>query len=616
MKSYKRYPVGEVRPTQLLLTYGVGSIIDLPHISTLIMGLDDWDTADALEIHEERLLLAVQSALGLQVKQLLSPPSSPVNAANPFDSRARTGVPVVAFPRWMVCPRCHLLAPVDAGYFELKTHPFQPDRTRYIHQNCARQPTVLPSRFMIACEGGHLDDFPWVHFVHRGKSCKALLRMFEVGVSGEPSDIYIKCETCGETRAMSEAFSSDEEQRYHPICRGRRPHLRDFEHKTCQYKTRTILLAASNSWFPLVFSTLSIPTAIDTLDQLIDTHWNVLQEAEDVKDIAAYRRIRLLEHFSAYSDEEIWKKVERKKTGATAEEIVRPADLKIPEWRVLSDPHNAPSAEDFEVTPVSAPDGYTDVMQQVVLVERLREVRALTGFTRIESLSDYAEEEELPTEHIMPLVRHVPRWVPAAEVRGEGIFLHFREEAMQAWLQRPAVVKHNEIFYEAHYRWRKARHIPMPEANYPGIRYVLLHTFAHALMRQLTLECGYTAASIRERIYALAPESEGGPMAGILLYTAAPDSEGTLGGLVSLGKPEQLGWHIDGAIEQMQSCASDPLCSEHKCREDHTLHEAACHACMFTPETSCERGNKYLDRAVMVRTIERDDLAFFNKAKF
>ena len=178
-----------------------------------------------------------------------------------------------------------------------------------------------------------------------------------------------------------------------------------------------------------------------------------------------------------------------------------------------------------------------------------------------------------------------------------------------------AKASRQEVFYEAHYRWRKARHIPMPEANYPGIRYVLLHTFANALMRQLTLECGYTAASIRERIYALSPESEGGPMAGILLYTAAPDSEGTLGGLVSLGKPEQLGWHIDGAIEQMQSCASDPLCSEHRCREDRTLHEAACHACMFTPETSCERGNKYLDRAVLVRTVERDDLAFFNKTK-
>lgn len=611
MTYLKKYQVGEVHPSQLLLTYGIGSIIDLPNISTLIMGLDDWDTTNALEINEERLLLAVQSALGPQVKQLLTPPYSPVISHNPFDARVLIGVPVAAFPRWMVCPRCRLLAPLDSGYFELKANPFQPDRTRYVHHNCAKQPSVLPSRFMIACEGGHLDDFPWVHFVHGNLPCKASLRMYEVGVSGEPSDLYIKCETCGKSRPMSDAFSSDEEQVYHPICRSRRPHLRDFDRKICQHKVRTILLAASNSWFPLVFSTLSIPEAIDTLGQLIEAHWATLQGAESVQDVAAFRRIRLLERFSEYSDEEIWTRVERKNTGGMAEDTVRPADLKIPEWEVLSNPFTAPSADDFEVTPASAPDGYTDVIQQVVLVERLREVRALTGFTRIVSLSDYAEEEELPAEHIMPLARHAPRWIPAAEVRGEGLFLQFREEAIQTWLQNPAVVKHNEIFYEAHYRWRKAHRIPWPEANYPGIRYVLLHSFAHALMRQLTLECGYTAASIRERIYALPPESEGGPMAGILLYTAAPDSEGTLGGLVSLGRPEQLGWHIDGALEAMQNCASDPLCAEHKSREDRTLHEAACHACMFVPETSCERGNKYLDRSVLVRTVERDNLAFF-----
>nr|MDQ2888438.1 DUF1998 domain-containing protein [Chloroflexota bacterium] len=207
--------------------------------------------------------------------------------------------------------------------------------------------------------------------------------------------------------------------------------------------------------------------------------------------------------------------------------------------------------------------------------------------------------------------RHALRWVPAAEVRGEGIFIQFREEAMQAWLQRRAVERYGVVFREAHVRWRTSRHIPMPEANYPGTRYVLLHTFAHALMRQLTLECGYAAASIRERIYALPPESEGGPMAGILLYTAASDSEGTLGGLVSLGEPHLLGFHIAGALEEMQLCASDPLCAEHDSREDRSLHQAACHACLFAPETSCERGNKYLDRAVLVPTVERDELAFF-----
>ena len=607
----KKYAVGDVRPSQLLLTYGVGAIIDLPHLSTLIMGLDDWDTSNMQEISEERLLQALQSSLGPQLKYLLSPPHSPDTPQGPFDPAALIGVPVAAFPRWMVCPRCHLLAPVESGYFELKPHPFQSDRIRYVHHNCHKQPPVLPSRFMIACENGHLDDFPYVHFVHGDKPCKASLRWVEMGVSGEPSDIYIKCETCGDSRPMSDAFSSAEEQRYHPTCRGRRPHLRDYDKQPCEYNARTILLAASNTWFPLVYNTLSIPAGIDALEQLVEEHWSILQGADSVQDVAAYRRIRLLERLGDYADADIWTRVEAKKTTGSASVRVRPSDLKVPEWEVLSHASSAPKAADFEATPVSVPDGYSDMLAQVVLVERLREVMAMTGFTRIESLRDYAEEEELPGEHVMPLSRHPLRWVPAAEVRGEGIFLQFREDALERWLERAAVDKLHNALYEGHKRWRRARHIPRPELNYPGIRYVLLHTFAHALMRQLTLECGYTAASIRERIYALPPTGEYGPMAGILLYTAAPDSEGTLGGLVNLGRPDQLGWHIDGALDSMKYCASDPLCAEHSSKNDHTLHEAACHACLFIPETSCERGNKYLDRSVLVRTVERDDLAFF-----
>jgi hypothetical protein len=139
------------------------------------------------------------------------------------------------------------------------------------------------------------------------------------------------------------------------------------------------------------------------------------------------------------------------------------------------------------------------------------------------------------------------------------------------------------------------------------------HSFAHALIRQLTLECGYSTASIRERIYSLAPDQDEGPMAGVLLYTAAPDSEGTLGGLVGLGTPELLGRHIDGALEQVQDCASDPLCAEHSGLHDGTLHEAACHACLFIPETSCERGNKYLDRSVLIPTVNRQELALFEQ---
>jgi len=618
MKTLKKYPVGEVRPSQLLLSYGVGSLIDLPHISVLVIGLDDWDIINSTEITENRLLGAVQRALGGQVSKLYTPPISLVAPQSPFDSLARIGVPVSPFPRWMLCPACRLLAPLESGYFELKTHPFQPDRARYIHQNCnrMRQPLVLPSRFMIACKGGHLDDFPYHEFVHGSRDCKSILHLYESGVSGEPSDIYIKCEICGTSRAMSDAFRSgeEEERRFYPTCRGRRPHLRDFEHGECQYETRTVLLSASNNWFPLYYSTLSIPEAIDTLSQLVEAHWSKLQQIASVQDIATLRRLGMLgEHFTLYNDEEIWEKIDLKKGGGEETTMFLPGDLKQPEWQVLSNPAYAPRSSDFELTPVSVPDGYDHALQQVVLVERLREVRALTGFTRIESLSDYAEEDELPIGHIMPLSRRSPTWVPAVEVRGEGIFIQFREEALREWQQLSAVQQQELVFFESHTQWRRSRHLIPPEANFPGIRYVVLHTFAHALMRRLTLECGYTAASIRERIYAQAPGSDGGPMAGILLYTSAPDSEGTLGGLVSLGRPGQLGWHIEGALEDMQHCASDPLCAEHSSREDHTLHEAACHACMFIPETSCERGNKYLDRSVLVTTVERGDLAFFKR---
>jgi hypothetical protein len=131
-------------------------------------------------------------------------------------------------------------------------------------------------------------------------------------------------------------------------------------------------------------------------------------------------------------------------------------------------------------------------------------------------------------------------------------------------------------------------------------------------MRQMALECGYTQASIRERIYSRAPEAEGGPMAGILLYTSAPDSEGTLGGLVNLGIPESLGHHIEVALESATLCTSDPTCSEHRPEYGNaTLHAAACHACTFAPETSCERGNRYLDRAVLVSTISNNERPFF-----
>ena|SRR2546425_7248173 len=233
-------------------------------------------------------------------------------------------------------------------------------------------------------------------------------------------------------------------------------------------------------------------------------------------------------------------------------------------------------------------------------------------FTRIESPGDLADEPDVAPEKRGSLSRRAPDWVPASEVRGEGVFLQFNEEVLGKWLSEKATIEGEREFREAHRRWRQSRKIEPAAADFPGCRYVLLHSFAHVLMRQFAIECGYSTASIRERIYARGPEEEGGPMAGILLYTAASDSEGTLGGLVALGEPQSLGRHIEQALEQARLCASDPLCVEHHpVRDGVTLHGAACHACLFAPETSCERGNKYMDRTLLVPTFKEGGPLFF-----
>jgi hypothetical protein len=611
----ERYRVGDLRPSQLLYTFGIDSIIDLPNLSVMVMGLDDWSQLYAEEVGEQRLLTAVQEQLGPQVQTLrMLPTTHDENPDNPFDGSALVGVPVTTFPRWMVCPHCRLLAPRDSGLFQLKTDPMRPDRARYVHVNCSRPgapPTVLPARFLVACEKGHLDDFPWHYFAHQGPSdCNGALRLREFGVSGEAIDITIECDNCKARRTMSEAFG-DQGRLVMPMCRARHPHLRDFDEQSCDQQMRTILLGASNSWFGLTLTVLAVPQTTDPLTALVDAQWHQLETITSRDLIPALRKFGVLNAFVNTSDDALWTAIEHKRSGTSERDRVG-TNLKTPEWRVLTNPTAAPRLDDFQVRAVAAPPAYASQIERVVLVERLREVSACVGFTRITSPGDFAESGELPPDHRAPLSRKPPTWVSAVEVRGEGIFLGFDEQKIAAWCAQPTVAAYEQTLLRAHIQWRRARRLTEPQAGFPGVRYALLHTFAHALMRQLALACGYTMASLRERIYALKPADDDGPMAGVLIYTAAPDSEGTLGGLVSLGEPKQLDMHITAALQSMELCASDPLCAEHTpLVGPQTLHGAACHACMFVPETSCERGNRYLDRSLIIPTVHRADLAFF-----
>jgi Domain of unknown function (DUF1998) len=610
----KRTRVGALRPSALIHTFGVGSVVDLPRLSAMVMGLDDWRLDNAPRIEEPRLLAKIRQQEGLEhVEALHGPPQTEDRGGltgGALDPANLIGVPVAPFPRWLLCPVCRKLAPVESGLFELRVNAVRPDGNRYVHTNCAKAktpPTVLPARFVVACENGHLDDFPWVAFTHNTASadevtCAWNLRLDEIGASGEVADIQVQCVTCDAKRRMAQAFGEKNRSNM-PLCAGSHPHLR--ERHGCTLRMRAMLLGATNSWFGVKESALSIPRHEDELMQRIHTHRGDLEAIEGLSDIAFLRRRNELAAFADLDDQQLLDAIERYRSHG--DEGAPAGDIRTPEWELLTGDLKR-TGPDFTVRAVSAPPGFDKVIERVVLVDRLREVQALLGFTRVDSPFD----QDNLDERRVPLGRGNVTFVPAAEVHGEGIFVQFTETAVEDWVDRNG--QRDLEFRAAHTAWRERRRIPDPGAGYPGLRLVLVHTISHALMRRFALECGYAQASIRERLYAYPPEHEDGPMAGVLLYTAAPDSEGTLGGLVALGDPDEFARHLRGALIDAGLCASDPLCAEHEPdSEGVTLHGAACHACLFAPETSCERGNRYLDRAALAEMITGLDIAYIPK---
>jgi len=376
----------------------------------------------------------------------------------------------------------------------------------------------------------------------------------------------------------------------------------------CTGVVRAMQRGASNLYFPVVESALSIPPWSDQLQEALGMFWGTLVNTEK-SDRAKFIHMLSQGELRVVLDE---LQLTPDQLAGEIENRVRllecdgGAEIRDEEYRqfTLSIAGEGLPDREFETRPESVPVDLSGFIAKIVRVVRLREVRALRGFTRINP----PDGEE---SNVAPIARGHLEWLPAIEVRGEGVFIQLDASAVEIWERQASVLERARILDErAVAEWVNRYGAGRPP-RVVSARLLLVHSLAHALMGQLTLSCGYSSASLRERLYVSECGDESSGMAALLIYTATTDADGTLGGLQREGMPQRLGATFNAAIKAMEWCSSDPLCIEGAMSTIQGLSLAACHACLLAPETSCEEFNSLLDRAMLVGTPDAPDIGFF-----
>lgn len=651
--KHNRAKVGSGRPSSLLYTYGPGAVMDLPRFTIMPTGLDDWDRIwkrrDGIPvIHARRLRDVVRVLLKSQDVELRPFPWQPKKMAVSTEGDD-LGVPARVFPQWLRCTGCDMLGLISKFDYT-NTHPFRSDLAGFEHAKCpgrqggnrrkgarkgtgggrTRRRDAVPARYLLACADGHLDEFPYDLWVHRGRPCQEAsipeLRMVD-RTAGKGASAMIRCDSCEMTRPMNEAQGEVGKVKL-PKCRGRHPHLDAFEPNGCGNETRLMLVGASNLWFPATQSIIVMPDAQEQKSALTDRIRTELgaklakfkDDLNTLRDMLDLAKVDV----SMLTDAELREVVDAAAAPPPSKEEQEarirewdPVDLLVPEWTYLKkDPIADGHLDEMSGLVLSRRERDPDLpaaISRVLAVERLRKVNALIGFTRID---DMERVGDLP-QRLVPLTRtDRPTWTVATEDFGEGIFLQLDEAAVAEWERALERTKLWDDHREAHrrnfYRRFSETAAPAhPDTRLKPPRYWLVHTFAHILIRELAMKCGYSAASLSERLYAW-KEAPGRPAsAGLLICTTASDSDGTLGGLVQLSEPARLQGVVASALYRAQRCSSDPICAMRTPDDpEDFLHGAACHCCVMASETSCERANRFLDRRFLV-DLPGSDVGFF-----
>lgn len=604
--NFKHKSHASIRRSQIITTFGPGALVNLELGTFIGMGIDSWINTGTIDnIYEERL----QNRL--RVKYFRQPPSS---------ETFPKGIPYRRFPRWLFCPRCRVLKTFD-NWVTKDTRKFPTVPKCTTHRNKG----LIPMSFLVACRKGHLDDFPWVEWVHRNKNiCSANPTLkYSTSLAGAGlAGSRIECLQCEAKRSMQGAFSPDA---FKASCNGSKPWSKGNEHDECTEQLNTVQRGGSNVYFSKIVSSITIPPYTDPLFENIrnTNNWSVLTSMDmDDKTLFAAVKNNLLTSIAEQIGKapgEVKKCVDSMEKLSADAEKQSEEDYRFDEYQAFHGKYDASTnnKRDFEVVLGNKGLDYSMYgIKDIFLVKSLREVRALIGFTRLrpyESDVEYAgNEETIEASELVSLTDHEgrpPTWKPAIEVRGEGIFLTLDNNRVEDWNRRKEVKERVTKINKNYKASCKRRHIPFKPIN---AKYVLLHTLSHLLIRQLSFECGYSGTSLRERIYCNSSKNDNN-MEGILIYTAAGDADGTLGGLVRQAKPERFPAVLDSTIEVSHWCANDPLCIESQGQGFESLNLSACYACALLPETSCEEFNKFLDRAFVTGMPNLPEVGFLIK---
>jgi hypothetical protein len=629
----------QVRLGQIIAPFGPGSIYTdrrgTPHV---ICGLDHWfkrwDQTHGLRPCQDRgefERFEPRLAALLRVDRFSAPPDyRAIRFGQTPPPNAHLYTPALRFPRWYRNTRTG-----EMRRFNLSTQRIDP---------APGGGRWMPVRFIAVCPAGHLCEFPWKEWI--GCTCQGdgSLNLTDRGGS-ELTSIRIQCNTCPEGSSGRQGKSlanttikpdetAGERSAFQAAgigCPGDRPWLGDGANEPCSRPLVGALINQTNIYFPRTISAIFLPDLAEHDDLITQirneieqdpgtcgvarTVWNMNNRVVAVAMVQASLQARGITRQTA----DVTRALESLLTPTTTM-VAQGLEPALPESELLAfrraefnvlrsavnDPVRVPN---LRVIPTQVPADVTDWFGRVNLVERLRETRVFYGFDRLEP--NPAPIAGMPDSAMTQLFRDPPnqpqeRWLPAIEVFGEGIYIELREERVTEWQNANDAWLRQRLSDQFVARLADVFQTLPPLGVADRIwasRYLLLHSLAHVLINQFVFECGYSTASLRERLYVSADAAA--PMAGILIYTAAGDSEGTLGGLVRLGRQERLGAVVRRALSRASWCSADPVCSENLGGQGSRLANlAACHACILLPETSCETVNQGLDRAMIVGTAD------------